>query len=88
MTRGSNHSELIVSWTMPIRPDVVATVIYDGSGSKARAMVSYTGAKAVPQVTLRGLPSGQQVCLSAAHQVSLNDVVTNARSPIVCAVPR
>jgi len=51
-------------------------------------MVSYTGAKAVPQVTLRGLPSGQQVCLSAAHQVSLNDVVTNARSPIVCAVPR
>ena len=88
VTRGSNHSELIVSWTMPIRPDVVATVIYDGSGSKARAMVSYTGAKAVPQVTLRGLPSGQQVCLSAAHQVSLNDVVTNARSPIVCAVPR
>jgi tRNA A-37 threonylcarbamoyl transferase component Bud32 len=88
VTRGSNSSELIVSWTMPIRPDVVATVIYDGTGTKARAIVSYTSAKAAPQVTMRGLPSGQQVCLSAAHLVSLNDVVTNARSPIVCAVPR
>ena len=86
---GPDKSELIVSWSMPIRPDVVATVIYEGNGTKARAIVNYdTRPRAVPRATLRGLPSGQQVCLSAAHLVSLGDVVTNALSRTVCAVPR
>ena len=89
VTQGPAQGELLVSWTMPVRPDVVATVIYQGAGAKARAVVTYrTGAKAVPQATVRGLASGQQVCLSAAHLVSLHDVVTNAPSRPVCAVPR
>jgi len=89
VTQGPDKSELIVSWTMPIRPDVVATVIYEGNGAKARAIVNYdTSPRAVARATLRGLPSGQQVCLSAAHLVSLGDVVTNAVSRPVCAVPR
>jgi tRNA A-37 threonylcarbamoyl transferase component Bud32 len=89
VTQGPDKSELIVSWTMPIRPDVVATVIYQGNGAKARAIVNYdTSRRAVPRATLRGLPSGQRVCLSAAHLVSLGDVVTSALSRPVCAVPR
>jgi tRNA A-37 threonylcarbamoyl transferase component Bud32 len=89
VTPGPDRSELVVSWTMPIRPDVVATVIYEGKGAKARAVVNYdTRPGAAPRATLRGLPSGQQVCLSAAHLVSVGDVVTNALSRLVCAVPR
>jgi len=89
VAQGPDKRELIVSWTMPIRPDVVATVIYEGAGVRARAIVSYrTSPKAVPQATLRGLPSGRQVCLSATHLVSLGGVVTNAVSSPVCAVPR
>jgi serine/threonine protein kinase len=88
VAQGPHKSELIVSWTMPIRPDVVATVIYEGAGAKARAIVNYNASpKAVPRATLRGLPSGQQVCLSAAHLVSLDDVITNAAGRPVCAVP-
>ena len=87
---GPAKGELIVSWAMPIRPDVVATVIYEGVGAaRARAIVSYhTSPQVAPQATLRGLPSGQSVCLSAAHVVSLADVITNAVSRPVCAVPR
>ena len=87
---GPDKGELIVSWSMPIRPDVVATVIYEGAGAaKARAIVSYHNSpQVVPRVTLRGLHSGQQVCLSAAHVVSLGDVITNAVNRAVCAVPR
>jgi len=90
VTQGSDKGELVVSWTMPIRPDVVATVVYEGFGAaKARVLINYnTSPKAVPRATLRGLPSGQQTCLSAAHLVSLSDVVTNALSHPVCAVPR
>jgi len=89
VAQGPDKSELIVTWSMPIRPDVIATVIYEGAGAKARAVVNYnTSPTAVPQATLRGLPSGQQVCLSATHLVSLDDVLTNAVSPAVCAVPR
>jgi|GEM_PF-924802 len=82
--QGAHRGELIVSWTRP-SPEVVATVIYEGSGA-ARAMVSYDG-PALPQVTLRGLPR-RHVCLSAVHLVSVSDKVTNAASPPVCAVPR
>ena len=89
VTEGSDRGELIVSWSLPTRPDVVATVIYEGAGSKARAIVSYrTSPKAVPEATLRGLASGHRVCLSAAHLVSLDGVVVHALSPVVCAVPR
>ena len=89
VTQGPDQGELLVSWAMPVRPDVVATVVYQGAGAKARAVVTYrTDAKAVPQATVRGLASGQQVCLSAAHLVYLDDVVTNALSRPVCAVPR
>ena len=90
VTQGPDKGELVVSWAMPIRPDVVATVVYEGSGAaKARVLINYnTSPKPVPQATLRGLPSGQQICLSTAHLVSLSDVVTNALSHPVCAVPR
>jgi serine/threonine protein kinase len=89
VTPGPDKGELTVSWATPIRPEVVATVIYVGTRSNARAVVSYAaGARPGRQTTLRGLPSGRQVCLSAAHLVSLGDVVTNAPSPTVCAVPR
>ena len=74
---------------MPTRPDVVATVIYQGAGTRARRIVSYrTSPKAVPEATLRGLASGQRFCLSAAHLVSLDGAVIHALSPVVCAVPR
>jgi hypothetical protein len=75
---------------MPIRPDVVATVIYQGPGTtRARAVVTYgSGRKSLPEATVRGLPSGRQVCLSAAHVVSTNDRITNAVSRPVCALPR
>jgi serine/threonine-protein kinase PknK len=89
VTQGPHKMELIVSWTMPIRPDVIATVIYEGAGDKARAVVNYnTSPKALAQATVRGLPSGQQVCLSAAHLVSLGGVVTTAFGHQVCAVAR
>ena len=86
---GPDKGELVVSWTMPTRPDVVATVIYEGSNARARAMVSYNAnPEAAPEATLRGLASGRQICVSAAHLVSMGDVVTHAASPVVCAVPR
>jgi len=89
LTQGSDKGELVVSWTMPTRPDVLATVIYEGTDARARAIVSYsTRRRAVPEATLRGLASGRQVCVSAAHLVSVDDVVTHALSPVVCAVPR
>jgi len=88
VAKGSDKGELIVSWTMPIRPDVVATVIYDAAGAKARAIVNYhTSPKAVPQATLHS-QSGRRVCLSATHVVSLEDKITNAVGRPVCAVPR
>ena len=88
--QGAGRGELIVSWSMPIRPDVVATVIYEGAGAgKARTIVNYgTFPKAPPQATLHGLPGGREVCLSADHLVSLGGSVTNAVSRPVCAVPR
>lgn len=88
---GQAKGELIVSWDKPIRPDVVATVIYEGAdmAPKARAMVSYgTTEQALPRTTLRGLPSGQRVCLSAANLVAQGGRVSRAVSQPVCAVPR
>lgn len=87
---GHGRGELIVTWRMPIRPDVVATVVYEGAGTaRARAVVSYKGSpEDVPQATLRGLPTRQRVCLSAAHVVSIDDKISNAVSHPVCAVPR
>ena len=87
---GTDKGELIVSWSEPTRPDVVATVIYEGPGAaRARAVVNYeTSPDAPPRARLSGLPSGRQVCLSVAHLVSLGDRVTNAVSRPVCAVPR
>jgi nitrous oxidase accessory protein NosD len=75
---------------MPIRPDAVATVIYEGTGAaRARMIVNYaTRPEALAQATLHGLPRGQEVCLSAAHVVSRGGVITNAVSRPVCAVPR
>ena len=75
---------------MPIRPDVVATVIFEGPDvAKARGVVNYgTSPDAAPQATLRGLPSGQRVCLSVAHLVSLDTVVTNAVGRPGCALAR
>jgi serine/threonine-protein kinase PknK len=97
LAQGHNQGELIVSWTMPIRPDVVATVIYDAADSadpadpadsaRARAVVNYNP-QGVPQATLRGLPRGQRVCLYAVHVVSLQDTITNATGQPMCAVPR
>jgi hypothetical protein len=88
--QGSNRGELTVTWRMPIRPDVVATVVYVGAGnpSRARAVVSYRDGRGVPRATLRGLPRAQRICLSVANVVSVNDTVTNAVSKPVCAVPR
>ncbi|HEY8652184.1 MAG TPA: serine/threonine-protein kinase [Dermatophilaceae bacterium] len=88
VAQGPDRGELIVSWAMPIRPDVVATVIYEGAdASKARAIVNYDASpNAAPWVALRGLPSGQQTCLSVAHLVSPGDVVTFSHP--VCAAAR
>ena len=90
LAQGQRRGELILTWRMPIRPDVVATVIYQGSGTtRARAVVTYgSGRRSIPEATIRGLPSGRQVCLSAAHVVSTNDRITNAFSRPVCALPR
>jgi len=90
VARGLSGGELVVSWNMPIRPDVVATVIYQGPGTtRARAIFTYgTSPTTAPQVTMRGLPGGRQMCLSAAHVVSIDNKITNAASPPVCAVPR
>jgi serine/threonine protein kinase len=89
VTQGPDKGELIVSWDMPTRSDVLATVIYEGAGARARAIVKYaTSPRPVPEARLRGLTSGQQICLSAAHLVSMDDVVTHSLSPVVCAVPR
>jgi hypothetical protein len=87
---GPGKGEVIVSWSMPIRPDVVATVIFEGPDvAKARGVVNYvTSPDAAPRATLRGLPSGQRVCLSVAHLVSLDKVVTNTVGRPGCALPR
>ncbi len=88
VTPGPDTGELIVTWRMPIRPDVVATVIYEGSGkARARAIVTYSSHRAVPSATLRGLSPGRRVCLSATHVVSVSDKITNAVSRPVCVVP-
>jgi serine/threonine protein kinase len=93
----NNPGELIVTWRMPVSPDVVATVIYQGTGvtreatetARARAVVSYDGGPLdVPRATLHGLPTGQRVCLSAVHMISVNDKISNAEGRPVCAVPR
>jgi hypothetical protein len=75
---------------MPVRPEIVATVVYEGSGTaRARAIVTYDSSRTgVPQATLRGLPASRRVCVSAAHVVTVGDKVTRAVSPPVCAVPR
>ena len=90
VAQGHNRGELIVTWRMPVRPAVVATVIYEGTGTtRARAVVNYSSSPpSVPQTTLHGLPTRQRVCLSAAHVVSIDDKVTTAISRPVCAVPR
>ena len=93
VARGRDKGELTVSWTMPIRPDVVATVIYEGVSAgkapKARTIVNYgTGPEAVPRATVHGLTGGQEICLSAVNLVSLGGSVTIAASRPVCAVPR
>ncbi len=87
---GPDKGEVIVSWSMPIRPDVVATVIYEGPDvAKARGIVNYgSSPDAAPQATLRGLPSGQRVCLSVAHLVSLDTVVSNAVGRPGCTLAR
>lgn len=87
--QGANAGELTVSWRMPVRPDVVATVVYDGAGiARARAVVTYDDAQGVPRTTLHGLPRARRICLSVAHLVSVDDKVTNVVSEPVCAVPR
>jgi serine/threonine protein kinase len=88
--QGTARGELVVTWRMPIRSEVVATVIYEGAGAgRARAIVNYDSQpSAVPQTTLRGLPVGRQVCLSAANMVSIDDKITTTASGRVCAVPR
>jgi hypothetical protein len=91
VTQGRTRGDLVVTWRMPIRPDVVATVIYEGAGTaRARAVVNYGSDPSgiPPRTTLHGLPAGQRVCLSAAHVVSVDDKVTSALSSAVCAVPR
>jgi len=89
VAQGDNRGELVLTWTMPVRPDVVATVVYEGTGrARARTMVSYNGPLVTPRATLQGLPRRQRVCLSAAHVVSVDDQVTHAVSRPVCAVPR
>jgi hypothetical protein len=89
LVRGAGKGELIMSWIMPIRPDVVATVIYEGPGAtRARAVLSYDSSPVAPHATMRGLASGRRVCLSAAHVVSIADKVTTALSRPVCAAPR
>jgi len=87
---GPSRGDLVVAWRMPIRPDVVATVIYDGAGTaRPRAVVNYKSRPhGVPAATLHGLPSKRRVCLSAVHVVSVADTVTSATSSPVCAVPR
>ena len=90
VTRGRNKGELIVTWRSPISSAVVATVIYEGTGTtKARAIITYDESrKVVPTATVHGLPANQRVCLSAAHVVSFGDKVTNVVSAPVCTVPR
>ncbi|MEP7033985.1 MAG: serine/threonine-protein kinase [Dermatophilaceae bacterium] len=89
VVQGPERGELIVSWAMPTRLDVVATVVYQGAGTKARAIVSYRpDPTTLPAATLRGLDSGREVCLSAAHLVAAGDAVNGALSNVVCAVPR
>jgi tRNA A-37 threonylcarbamoyl transferase component Bud32 len=89
LSRGRNGGELIVTWQMPVRPDVVATVISEGSGtSRARAIVTYNSPPDVHAATLHGLPAGRPVCVSATHVASVGDRVTNIMSAPVCAVPR
>jgi tRNA A-37 threonylcarbamoyl transferase component Bud32 len=90
VARGQNGGELIVTWRMPIRPDVVATVISGGSGtSRARAIVTYHGSRpGAPATTLHGLPARRPVCLVATHVVLVGDQVASVVSRPVCAVPR
>ena len=89
VSAGHNKGELVVSWRMPIRPDVVATVIYEASGTaRARAIVTYSSRQGIPAATLHGLPGSRRVCVSATHVVSIGDKVSNAVSSQVCAVPR
>jgi hypothetical protein len=90
LAQGKKKGELILSWNMPVRPDVVATVIYQGPGAtRPRAVTNYdSGPDVTPHTTMRGLPSGRRVCLSATHVVSIDDTVTSAASPPICAVPR
>jgi Protein kinase domain len=90
LVHGPDKGQLTVSWRMPIRPDVVATVIYEGVGAaKGRAIVNYTTPpQGAPKTTLRGLQGGQELCLSVAHVVSVDDLITTALSPLVCTLPR
>jgi len=89
VARGPGRGELVVSWSMPIRPDVTATVIYEGPGAtRARAIVDYSSHPgAAPAMTLRGLPSGRELCLSVTHLVAVGNQVTSAASRDRCATP-
>jgi hypothetical protein len=90
VVRGQTRGELIVTWRMPIRPDVVATVISEGSGTtRARAIVTYRGSRpGTPSAVLDGLSPSRRVCVSATHVVSVGDKVASVVSGPVCAVPR
>lgn len=89
VTPGHDKGQLIVTWRMPTRAEVVATVVYEGSGpAKARAIVTYSSREGIPQTTLRGLPARRRVCVSAAHFITVGDRVTSAASRPVCAIPR
>jgi hypothetical protein len=89
VAQGENGGELIVTWRMPIRPDVVATVISESSGTtRAAAIVAYSNRPGLPAATLHGLRPGRRVCVSATHVVSVADRVVNVVSAPVCAVPR
>jgi hypothetical protein len=89
VAQGAGAGELTVTWRMPDRPDVVATVVYEAAGiARARAVVTYGDAGGLPRTTLHGLPSAQRICLSVTHVVSVNDKVSNAVSQPVCGTPR
>jgi len=87
---GHDRGQLIVTWRMPVRPEIVATVVYEGSGTaRARAIIAYNSSRTgIAQATLRGLPASRRVCVSAAHVVTVGDKVTRVVSLPVCAVPR
>jgi tRNA A-37 threonylcarbamoyl transferase component Bud32 len=81
VTPGPDKGELTLSWRMPIRPDVVATVVYEGAGAvKARSVVIYgahprtvPAVPAVPAVpTVPGVPQATLHGLPRGKEVCLS----------------